>query len=294
MKSMTGFAQLERKNTGFSVKTSVKSINHRYLDLNLVLSDTVMPLEMDLRTLIQKKLERGKVDFMLKIIFEDEEPVSVKISRKAIESLAGELKSMAEESGLNPELGIKDLLMVPDIVRMEPSEIVLNPEQTGFVMRCTEEVLDKLGDMKEKEGGFLQSDFRERLKLLDRNMTAIETQSDGMISIYAEKLKERMGSLLSKADIQTVEDRITAEAALFADRSDISEEIVRTRSHLNQLFSLLDCVEPVGKKMDFIFQEMQREINTIGSKSRYINITEMVIQLKSELEKLREQIRNIE
>ncbi len=295
MRSMTGFAQLENKIDRFAVKVSVKSINHRYLDLNLFLNDGALPFETELRAIIQKTLERGKVDFSLKLYFEGDNPVNVKLRNSVITGIVDAFREAGEKTGLNSEVCLKDLLHIPDIIQVEPLEISFSKEEAAFVFECCRDVLEKLTSMKEEEGKFLATDFRERLKIIESNICSIENLSKGMAVIYAEKLKDRMSNLLNIAEIESAEERIVTEAALFADRSDISEEIIRVKSHLRQVNDLLDNGKSsMGKKLDFLFQEIQREINTIGSKSKYINITDQVIMLKSEMEKMREQVRNIE
>lgn len=289
--SMTGFGRGKAEEANREVSIEIKTVNHRYLDINLRLPRPMSFLEEIIRKTIQEKLSRGRVEVYASYVNNAPNRVTVTLNESLAESYITGLKSLAEKFDLNPNFDVSAIACIEDIFTITEAE-----EDVGLLLKLTEqalaEALDALGQMREKEGSYLAEDIISRTELINKMVTGIEKRSPLVVEEYRKKLEARMKELLKSTDLD--EMRFNTEIAYFAERSNITEEIIRLRSHLNQLKQTMEKGGAVGRKLDFIVQEMNREINTIGSKSSDIEITGMVVDIKSEIEKIREQIQNIE
>ncbi len=291
-KSMTGFGMGEYKDESYSISVECKAINHKYLDINPRLPRKISFLEDKLRLLVKDYLNRGRVDIFIK--FETLKSSGVKLQYD--DELAGQyneiLRRIKKDFNIEEEISATDIARFPEIITSTEAE---DDEELlwNMLSEATEKSLKRLLEMREAEGKKLEKDILERTDLLEKYILDIEKFSDDIVDEYKEKLNSRISEILEDPSVID-ESRLAQEVAIYADKSNITEEIVRFKSHIVQLRNTVKKDDTIGRKMDFLIQEMNRETNTIGSKSSNINITNLVIEVKAELEKIREQIQNIE
>ena len=291
MKSMTGFGRFEASDERYRVTVEMKSVNHRYLDFSLRMPRKYNAFEPKIRSLVKSRVERGKVDLYLS----EEALAADTVALKYNSALAAEylrcLNEMQEEFGLRNEVTLYELSRYPEIFSMEqPAE----DEETlwQLVSRAISGALDDFTAHREEEGANLCADLREKLAAMSSEVDAIEVRAPKILAEYEQKLTARIQELLG--DQQPDENRVLTEVAIMADKLCTDEEIVRLKSHIAAMDKLLSGGESGGRKLDFIAQEMNREANTILSKASDMEVTERAIHLKTEIEKIREQVQNIE
>ncbi len=291
-KSMTGFGIGEFKDQYYNLSVECKTINHKYLDINPRIPRKLSFLEDKLRFLIKDHLGRGRVDIFVK--FETVTSVGSQLVYDA--ELAKQyyhiLKNIKSDFGLEEPISPVDIAKFPDVVKIteaeDDEEILWN-----MLSDAANKALENLCNMRIIEGKKLENDILARADLLERAVCDLEKYTDTIEKEYKDKLYARISELLD--DPKVVDEyRLAQEVAIYADKSNITEEIVRFKSHINQLRDTVTADESVGRKMDFLIQEMNREVNTIGSKSSDVSIANLVINMKAELEKIREQVQNIE
>lgn len=291
MLSMTGYGRAAENAHGYSLTIDLRSVNHRYLELNFKIPRTYFFLEDKLRQELTARLSRGKIDINVNIerLFTDETSLELNLPLVlAYLKAAQELKDKYQLSG---ELEVNTMLNFPDIFQSGQNE---TEEETILKSAAStlNDAINELLRMRQMEGLKLREDLEKRIALLQGMHSQISLITPNLVFTYKEKMTKRIKELTEGVEIDP--NRITAEAAIFADRSDISEELVRLDSHLQQFLRTLQFSEPIGRKLDFIIQELNREINTIGSKAGDLQIAQIVINFKAELEKMREQVQNIE
>lgn len=293
MNSMTGFGRSTRIADGLQCTIEIKSVNSRFLDLNIRSPKQVNSVEHSIRKCIQKSLHRGKVDVFVTLQdIDDREKQflinsSLKNQIQDLLVLEGFYKS-AQEVPLAAVMSISnEWIQIKDDETQEDS-------LCSLITETTMEALDALVHMRTSEGVQIQQDLLERLSHMTAIIDDINAHKEDAVLAYKENLRKKMLEYVDNLDIAINEDRLLQEVAIMADKTDITEEIVRFRSHVVQLTNTLKKDEPIGRKLDFIIQEMNREVNTIGSKAMDIRLTDHVVQLKCELEKVREQVQNIE
>jgi TIGR00255 family protein len=291
-KSMTGFGIGEFKDQYYNLSVECKTINHKYLDINPRIPRKLSFLEDKLRFLIKDHLGRGRVDIFVK--FETVTSVGSQLVYDA--ELAKQyyhiLKNIKSDFGLEEPISPVDIAKFPDVVKIteaeDDEEILWN-----MLSDAANKALENLCNMRIMEGKKLEKDILARADLLERSVCDLEKYTDTIEKEYKDKLYARISELLD--DPKVVDEyRLAQEVAIYADKSNITEEIVRFKSHINQLRDTVTADESVGRKMDFLIQEMNREVNTMGSKSSDVSIANLVINMKAELEKIREQVQNIE
>ena len=291
-KSMTGFGIGEFKDQYYNLSVECKTINHKYLDINPRIPRKLSFLEDKLRFLIKDHLGRGRVDIFVK--FETVTSVGSHLVYDA--ELAKQyyhiLKNIKSDFGLEEPISPVDIAKFPDVVKIteaeDDEEILWN-----MLSDAANKALENLCNMRIIEGKKLEKDILARADLLERSVCDLEKYTDTIEKEYKDKLYARISELLD--DPKVVDEyRLAQEVAIYADKSNITEEIVRFKSHINQLRDTVTADESVGRKMDFLIQEMNREVNTMGSKSSDVSIANLVINMKAELEKIREQVQNIE
>lgn len=291
-KSMTGFGMGEYKDDKYSISVECKTINHKYLDVNPRLPRKVSFLEDKLRLLVKEYILRGRVDIFIK--FDTVSSSGAKLAydedlAKQYFEILNKIKSGFE---LDCQINPVDISKFPDVISVTEAE-----EDEEVLWKILREALElaliNLSKMRKEEGSKLEKDIRDRSDLLEKYICDIEKFSDTVVEDYRLRLNQRIGEILENPALVD-EARLAQEVAIYADKSNITEEIVRFRSHINQLRNTIVNDDSIGRKLDFLIQEMNREVNTIGSKSSAIDITNLVIQIKSELEKIREQVQNIE
>ena len=291
IKSMTGFGRGEFKEEGKEFIVEIKTVNHKYTDSFIKLPRQIGFLEDRVRNLLSKVISRGKIDVYISYNNYSGDAKHVLFDEALAKTYISAAESLRDKFGLKDDISVSLISRYPDVLRVEQAE---EDEEKLWAMlkTATDNALQSLVAMREKEGDGLKKDLLERTKLLADSLKLIKLRAPNVVKEYKIKLETRIKDLLDKQTID--ESRIAMEVALFSDRCSIEEEIVRLGSHLEQMKSTVEINQPVGRKLDFLIQEMNREINTIGSKANDIEITRNVIEMKSEIEKMREQIQNIE
>lgn len=290
---MTGYAQVRGQvNARLAFALSLKSVNHRFLDLHFRLPSDTDGLEMKLRRLLKEKMARGHVEVTLILDYTGVNGVA--LNRQLISSYVQAFRSASEEFGIKGEPDLNVMLRMPGA--MDSGTTGPGEDLENAVMACVEEALSRLNQMREEEGRGIERELRARMKQLREAAGGVEVHRSAILRGYADRLQSRMREMLGA---QFDKDRILQEAALLVDRSDIQEELVRLNTHVDHFVALLDQQGEVGKKMDFLLQEMNREANTLLSKTsglagEALKITEAGLLIKSEIEKAREQVQNLE
>ena len=292
VKSMTGFGKSDFRVDDKYFQVELKSVNHRYMDISIRLPKIFNYLEESIRNLIKSYLQRGRVEVYIAYKNTGGGDVKVEIdmplAKEYLDSLLEMEKSLPVQSDITTSL----IVSLPDVIKIEKRE-----EDEEEIWRCLQGALNdalvKLVSMRKKEGDKLKTDMLKRLNRTDDFLVQIENRSPIIVQEYRQKLTDRIEEILNE-QFDLDDTRIATEVALFADKSNITEEIVRLHSHIEQFTGILEEDDAVGRKLDFLLQEMNREINTIGSKANDLTIANLVINIKSELEKMREQVQNIE
>jgi uncharacterized protein (TIGR00255 family) len=293
---MTGYAHAQALADGFSVRVSVRSVNHRFLDLHLRVPEGFEPLEPRIRQVVRERIRRGHLDVTLR--YELAGPAAVGINQEVAAAYLQAVHALRKQFGIQAEPDLASILRLPGVIG--PPAASLDEEIArleAIVTRCLHEALDKLDRMREQEADALQFEMSGRLSSIASLAAKIETLAERARPEFAKRLELRLKELLGEAHLDPA--RLAQEAALAAERSDISEELTRLASHVRQFESLLNGASDVGKKLDFLLQEMQRESNTLlsktpGNDADGLEITALGLEIKSQIEKLREQVQNIE
>ena len=293
MKSMTGFGRGSATGEDFKVAVEIKTVNNRYLDVHLRLSQELTPLEMNIRKLVGAKLSRGRVD--LNINFERTGATTYEVNRQLIAGYIKALRDIQAEFQLAGDVDINTLTRLPGA--MTTARDGLDETTAAGVERAVNEALDDLELMRKSEGATLAEEMRVRITKIEAEVPVIESAAEGLVDAYRQRLQKRITELINRGGNQTVEldtGRLAQEVAYLADRSDITEELTRLRSHLEQFRVAIDGAGDVGKRLDFLLQELNREANTLLSKSTEVSIKDAGLAIKAEVEKLREQVQNVE
>lgn len=306
MRSMTGYGKSQSIIDGREISIEIRSVNHRYYEFSSRIPRNYVYLEEKLKNLLHEKIFRGKVEVSVSINNIENSDCSVEINKPVLESYFNALaelsvngiavdEKLSDVYGRNfrfeNDLTLSRIMKIPDIftVARKPDD----EEQIWLAVKSVaEKSLQNFVSMRETEGERLKSDIAGKLSDISKMVEKIEVLEPQSVELYRERLYNKLREVLGNSNID--EQRIITECAVFSDKVAVDEETVRLKSHINQVLSLIDSDEPSGKKIDFIIQEMNREVNTIGSKSQSIDITRIVVDLKSEIEKIREQIQNVE
>ena len=288
--SMTGYGKGSASKDDLTIETEIKSVNSRYLDLSLRLPKFLLSKEFEIREKIKSRIRRGKVYVSVTVRkgefeerFNEVDPAGIKF----VVNLLSEIKKSAK---IRQSLALSDLLLFQNMLFKDDSEQA--SEEFALVLQSIDAAIDELNKMRDAEGSELEKDLRKRISLIDEAVSKVEKGSDGSVKQYFDKLKEKAKSLMS--ELSNNEDRLNMELAILAERSDITEECVRLRSHMKMFLETLLKPEDAGRRLNFILQEMNREANTINSKTVSSEISHNGISIKEEIEKIREQIQNIE
>ncbi len=291
VKSMTGFGRSTEKINNLDVTVEIRAVNHRYFEFNCRIPRAYQFLEESLKTLCQKSITRGKVELSVMIEDNSENSMVVELNEAYANAYIKALGELSKKYRIKNDIKVSALAGNNEIFKTRrtilPDEVI-----EEAVTTVTEKAIESFVNMRETEGERLKADILSRTETILGKVAEVETRSPETVKAYREKLEQKIRDLL--ADAKVDEQRLITETAIFADKVAVDEETVRLRSHIKQLSTLLGGDEPVGKKLDFIVQEMNRETNTIGSKAQDIEIAHIVVDIKSEIEKIREQIQNIE
>lgn len=291
IRSMTGFGRGEYNEEGLEFLVEIKTVNHRYSDIFVKMPRSLTFLEDKVRDMVGKSVSRGKIDVYISYENSNEDSKLVAFDEPLAKAYIKALEQLKSNYGLRDDVTVSTLSRFPDVLKVEKAEE--DEEKLWNVLRnAVEKALSSLVVMREKEGQELKNNLLERAFVIESILKDITARSPEVVKEYKQKLENRIKDLLDQQTID--ESRIAMEVAIFADKCSIDEEIVRLGSHIVQLREALGMQQPVGRKLDFLVQEMNREINTIGSKANDLSITRGVLEIKGELEKVREQIQNIE
>ncbi len=292
IRSMTAFASSEKIEEKFSIVIEIRSYNHRYLDIALRVPSGYRALEDKIKSLVTDSVTRGRVEILVTIKEDIQDALAFEINEPKAAKYYDALVRLKEMLKLHGEIPLDLLVKQEDIIKPIWMNKDLSAAWTA-VKGCLCETLNDLEGMRRQEGEALAKDFDKRLARIEKYIDHIEKDSLDLMQHYQARLKERL-STLTKGVVNLEPERIMQEAAFLAERSDITEEIVRAKSHLRQFRLFMDSEEPEGRKLNFLLQELNREFNTIGSKTESANAVHKVVEVKSELEKMREQVMNVE
>ena len=290
IKSMTGYGKSNMAKNLREYQIEIKSVNHRYLDISIKMPRSLSYLEEEIKKMISTKLTRGKVDVFITFNNNSLEGRDIKINTEIARMYINELRSLAEAEGIIADIPVTEISKLPDVLTIQNNQDdeMIKEELT----EVTENAICNLLEMRKIEGEKIAQDLKRRVEEIAEKVKKISSLSTGLIEEYVVKLNTRIKELLKD---QVVDDaRVAQEVVIYADKCSIQEEVTRLDSHIYQFRELLNSNEAVGKKLDFIIQEMNRETNTIGSKANNLEITNEVINIKTQLENIREQVQNIE
>lgn len=291
VKSMTGYGRKKAENDQREVTVEIKSVNHRYLDLNIKVPRIYSFLEEAVKSAVSSRVSRGKVDVFVSVFTKDGKDVKVTPNLELIREYVEALRQVRDTFGLVDDISTMGVAQMPDALSIDKEE----PDNEAVqqqVLEVVGQALEEYDAMRRAEGARLCQDIVQRAGRIGQLVDHVEERSPQTVEEYRKRISARMQELLG--DTEIAEQRILAEAALFADKVSVTEEIVRLRSHLAQLNTMLSADTAVGRKLDFLVQEMNREANTIGSKANDYELAQTVVEIKAEIEKIREQIQNIE
>lgn len=291
IKSMTGFGRAQKTVGTFDITVEIKSVNHKFFEFSSRISRNYSFVEEPLKSFLKDYISRGKVEAFITIDNTDTSSTQISINRDFADGYVTALHSLAEIYGLKDDISVSTVSRNGDVFVIEKSEIV-EEEVTEAVLLTAKEAVDAFIKMREIEGEKLKDDVISRANFILDKVSFVESRSPQTVANYKARLEEKIKELLG--DVKVDEQRLLTEVAIFADKVAVAEETVRLRSHISQLFTMLESDNAIGRKLDFLVQEMNREANTIGSKAQDVEIAHTVVDIKAEIEKIREQIQNIE
>lgn len=291
VKSMTGYGSAKGQAEGLEISVELKSVNNRFLDTAVRLPRSFLFAEDAVKSAVQSHISRGKVDVFVTVDSASAGNMTVKVNEPLLRGYIDALRHISEEYSLENDLTALSVSRFPDVLSVEKSDMDAEAIAAAIVS-VTEQALCDFDAMRLREGEKLRDDVLNRLNTVDTLVSAVEREAPNTVAKYRSRLEQKMIEVLGTAGID--ESRILAEAAIFADHIAVDEETVRLRSHMSQLRTMINGSAPTGKRIDFLMQEFNREANTIGSKCQNSDIAHIVVDLKSEIEKIREQIQNIE
>ncbi|MBR4305971.1 MAG: YicC family protein [Ruminiclostridium sp.] len=291
IRSMTGFGREQTVINGREIIAEIKSVNHKFFEFSSKLHRSFGYLEPRLKTLVKEKVTRGKIELSLSVYNIDVKDTTVRVNENIAAGYIEAIRKAAPALGISDDISTKDIFRIPDaftVIKEEDDEEALWADISSVVNKA----LDKFVEMREREGEALKADVLEKAQNIENMVNEVEKYSPESTEIYRNKLFDKMKELLGAANVD--EQRILLEAAIFSEKIAVDEETVRLHSHMQQLRQMLEGDKEIGRKLDFLIQEINRETNTIGSKANDLRITRLVVDMKSEIEKMREQVQNIE
>lgn len=290
IKSMTGYGKSSLSINSREYQVEIKTVNHKYSDINIRIPRVISYLEEDVRKTISTKIKRGKVDVSITFENYSKDGNKVKINTELAKIYIENMKKLAEEENISANIEVTDITKMPDVltIKSEFGEKQIKEE----LVKVVENAINQVIIMRENEGKKISEDINSRISLVNDKIQEIFSLSTGLIGEYVVKLESRIKEILKTEELD--KSRLMQEVVIYADKCSVEEEITRMKSHILQLKNLLQTEGPIGKKLDFLIQEMNRETNTIGSKANNLEITNRVVDIKTILEDIREQIQNIE
>ncbi len=295
IQSMTGFGRVSGAISGrYFVAVTAKSVNHRFLEISIRLPEYLWELEPMLRAIASDMFSRGKLDVSVRVQRTQQPEYSVRINQQIADAVIPQLKAIADELGLGHTFSGSDLLRVPDLLQVEPIENEVQDEEREGFAALTREAFNQMIAMRKREGESLRTDIVARMKTIGQLQERLASHREDIRSELLIAYQQRVQEIAAAAGVDVAQDRIAQEVVIMVEKGDIAEELTRLTHHLEQMEKAIDGRDPAGKKLDFLSQEMLREINTMGSKSRAASIRTLVVELKTEVERIREQVQNVE
>lgn len=291
IKSMTGYGNAKGVAEGLELCIELKSVNNRFLDTSVRMPRTYLFAEESVKSAVGRHITRGKVDVFVTIDSSKTDDVVVKVNEPLLKGYLSAISQIAGQYGLTDDTTAMAISRFPDVLSVEKKEVD-QEAMAAAIGQILEQALQEYDVMREKEGAKLHDDIASRIANIEAMVTVVEQESPKTVADYKARLENKMREVLESTTVD--ESRILTEAAIFADKVAVDEETVRLRSHIAQMKELIESDVPVGRKLDFLVQEMNRETNTIGSKCQNASIAHVVVDIKAEIEKIREQIQNIE
>ena len=291
VKSMTGYGRASDTLHMRNITVEVKSVNHRYLDCAVKMPRAFVFLEDPIKSKVSSMVARGKVDVFVTIDNSEAENVCVKLNESLLKGYLDVFDKLNSEYGIRKDVSVSEIIRIPDVLSIEKQEDDA-AELTADVISVLHSALEEHSAMRAKEGERLVDDILSRLVLIEELAEKVEERSPKCVEEYRQKLEARMQEILESVTVDP--QRILTEAAIFADKIAVTEETVRLHSHISQFRDMISSGGAIGRKLDFLVQELNREVNTIGSKANDLEITSIVVDIKAEIEKIREQIQNVE
>jgi uncharacterized protein (TIGR00255 family) len=284
---MTGFGNASAQNDLFTTTVEIKTVNNRFLKVSVRIPDVLIALEPDIEKTIRASVARGTVTGHIR------QAARYRLVPEVIASYLKQIEQMQAQS-INVPDWTDAMMTLPGVVADELSESVDAREQWPFVKAALQQALDSLGEFRRREGDSMYEELTGNCQSVSAHLEQIVTRAPLVVSAYRDKIKDRVNELLSKSSVEVEEDHLIREVSIFADRCDINEEITRLKCHIDEFLKVMDVSKPQGKKLDFLSQEMYREINTMGSKANDIEISHHVVDMKASVEKMREILQNVE
>ena len=291
--SMTGYGEAQGESDGVSYAIEIKTVNNRYLKTIIKLPELATFLEEDIDKLLRQNISRGTVNYVLRLKNASASAL-FDIDETALQAVVERLNRAGSSTGINSTIDISNLLNLPGIIQAVLPDKERAEQIKKFVLKISQEALDKLKQMRATEGGYLEADIKKCCTAIEEDLEQIRGRSSIVLKEYAEKLKKRVNELLAHAELKIDEAILAREVAIFAERSDISEEVSRLDSHLQQFEQCCSGIDQSGRRLDFISQEMLREANTIASKASDTETTRYVVNIKCQIDRIKEQVQNIE
>ncbi|MEO9884477.1 MAG: YicC/YloC family endoribonuclease [Balneola sp.] len=290
--SMTGFGRGEAADNGLSATVEIKSLNSRYLDLSIRLPQRLQDKELILKELVQKTISRGKLNINVHVTESDSGEPHIKVDEVKVKAYALILREVQEAAGIEGNLNVRNITGFGDVFITKEDDEEILAQKWAVALKALNAAVENLVAMRTQEGDQLKSDLTERIESIESNLKDIEKVSDGRVGEVRNKLRERIQQLFDDENFD--KERLETEVAVIADKMDITEEIVRMRAHLKFFIEAIEQPEPAGRRLNFLTQEMNRELNTIGSKANDSEIAHHVVRSKETLEQIREQVQNVE
>lgn len=291
MNSMTGYGLFEKRSDDFYIKVEMKSVNNRYLDINMRMSNSLIYTEESVKSLIKGKIKRGKVDVFINFECLNSEDVKIDVDYKLLNKYIIISKDLEKNFGVKSDISFLELMRDPNIFKSQKDDFEVDLVKKE-ILEVAEKSLNNLVVSRQIEGKEIKKDFKKKLSEIKKLTDFVEKRAPITLKENEERLRNRISEYLDATKID--ESRILTEIAIILDKLSIDEEITRLKIHIDNFNDIIESEESIGRKLDFLIQEMNREVNTIGSKSNDIEITNTVVKLKSEIEKLREQVQNVE
>lgn len=291
MKSMTGFGRSKLEENSREYIVEIKSVNHKYSDISIKMPRSISCFEENVKKIVSKNISRGKVDVFITFNNYSDEGKDVVINKELAKNYINQLRELATETGINHDIKITEITKMPDVLQLkiqDDESDVIGKE----LEKCVTQAVENFVNMREVEGERIKQDLSARIDIVENLVNTIFSHTTGLIEDYVVKLRERIKEILGTDVVD--EARLAQEIVIYADKCSIEEELTRLRSHIMQFRNMLESKDSIGKKLDFLVQEMNRETNTIASKSVKLEITNLAIDIKTAMEDIREQIQNIE